>query len=89
MSNPNWYRKLPRWARQIVDQTLHVAIGAVAASVLWIAHPIAAGAAAALWAAFLREREQWPPKRWWDLALDVVMVGLGGVAMGAIVWSVA
>lgn len=89
MSNPSWYRSLPRWARESIDQSAHVAIGLVAASVLWIAHPILSGMAAAVWVAMVREREQWPPRRWWDLVLDVVMVAVGGVIMGAIVWAVA
>lgn len=87
-NDPGWYDRLPRWARETIDQTLHVAIGAVAASVLWIAHPVLAGAAAGLWAAAVREREQWPPRRWWDLVLDVAMVAIGGVLMGLAVWGV-
>lgn len=89
MSNPGWYSKLPKWARETIDQAAHFGIGAVAASVLWIAHPIVAGMAAAAWASALREREQWPPRRWWDLALDVAVVILGGLAMGLIVWAVS
>lgn len=89
MSNPGWYKELPKWVRETIDQTGHLVIGAVAASVLWIAHPILAGMAAALWVAAVREREQWPPRRWWDLVLDVGTVVVGGVAMGAIIWAVA
>lgn len=89
MSNPSWYSRLPRWARESIDQSAHFAIGAIAASVLWIAHPVLAGMAAAVWTAAVREREQWPPRRWWDLVLDVAMVTVGGVLMGVIVWAVA
>jgi hypothetical protein len=89
MRGPGWYQALPRWVRETVDQSLHVVIGAVAASVLWIAHPVLAGLAAALWAAAVREREQWPPARWWDLVLDVIMVCVGGVLMGFIILGVA
>jgi len=89
VSNPSWYRRLPRWARESIDQSLHFLIGAVAASALWIANPLLAGLAAAVWVAAVREREQWPPRRWWDLVLDVAMVAVGGVAMGAIIWLVA
>lgn len=88
MSDPGWYEDLPRWVRETIDQSAHVAIGLVAASVLWIGQPIVAGLAAGLWAAALREREQWPPRRWWDLVLDVAMVAAGGLVMGVIVWAV-
>lgn len=89
MSNHRWYRNLPRWARETIDQSLHFLLGAVAASALWIANPLLAGLAAAVWVAAVREREQWPPRRWWDLVLDVAMVAVGGVAMGAVIWAVA
>jgi hypothetical protein len=87
--DPGWYESLPRWVRQTIDQTLHVAIGAIAASVLWIGHPILAGVLAALWVAAVREREQWPPKRVWDLVLDVCCTLLGGLLMGIVIWAVS
>ncbi len=89
MSDPKWYDRLPRWARQTIDQTAHIALGAAAASVLWIGQPIVAGLVAALVLAAVREREQWPPKRWWDLVLDTLATALGGVAMGLAVWGLA
>ena len=89
MGDPGWYKRLPQWGQDLVDQLGHVGIGAIAASVLWIAHPVLAGMAAAVWTAAVREREQWPPRRWWDLVLDVAMVTVGGVLMGVIVWAVA
>ena len=89
MSRPDWYRKLPRWAREAIDQAALVAMGAVAGCVAWIGHPIAAGVFAAACVAAAREREQWPPARWWDLVLDVAMVVLGGLGMGLLVWAVA
>lgn len=88
-NDPSWYDALPRWARETIDQSAHVVIGLVAASVLWIGHPILAGMAAAAWASAVREREQWPPQRYWDLVLDVACVILGGLIMGLVVWAVA
>ncbi len=88
MDGPKWYDNLPRWARQTIDQAAHVAMGLAAASVLWIPHPVAAGLAASVLLAAAREREQWPPKRIWDLVLDVAMVSVGGLIMGLIVWGV-
>ena len=72
-----------------LDQALHIGLGAVAASVLWIGQPIVAGAAAALWAALLREREQWPPGSWGDMIVDVLATVSGGLVMGLVVWAVA
>lgn len=89
MSNPDWYKRLPRWVQKTIDQAVHVVMGLVAGCVAWIGHPIAAGLFAALCVAAAREAEQWPPRRVWDLVLDVVMVAVGGVVMGLIVWSVA
>lgn len=90
MSRPDWYKDLPRWARETIDQAAHVAMGAVAGCVAWIGHPILAGLVAALCVAAAREREQWPPSKGiWDVVLDVAMVAVGGVAMGVIVWAVA
>lgn len=90
MSRPDWYRKLPRWAREAIDQAAHVAMGAVAGCVAWIGHPIAAGVFAAACVAAAREREQWPPSKGiWDVVLDVTTVVLGGLGMGLLVWAVA
>lgn len=70
------------------EQALHAAIGAVAASVLWLASPVLAGVLAALWVAALREWEQRPVASWGDLAVDVACTVLGGLAMGLAVWGV-
>lgn len=72
-----------------LEEGLHVVVGAVAASVLWIGSPILAGTLAALWAAGLREYEQRPVDDWGDLAVDVVCTVVGGLAMGLIVWGVS
>lgn len=70
------------------EEALHVVIGAIAASVLWIGSPILAGTLAALWAAGLREWEQRPVDNWGDLAVDVACTALGGLAMGLAIWAV-
>lgn len=70
------------------EQGLHLAIGAVAAAVLWIAQPILAGLLAAAWVAVLREWEQRPVSSWADLAVDVACTALGGLGMGLVVWAV-
>lgn len=77
------------WRYWVIDQALHLVIGGVAASVLWLASPILAGVLAALWVAVLREREQWPVASWGDLAIDVACTVLGGLAMGIVIWAVA
>lgn len=71
-----------------LDQALHVAIGAVAASVLWVGQPILAGVLAAIWVAALREYEQRPVASWGDLAVDVLATAVGGLAMGLVIWGV-
>lgn len=90
MGKPKWYSRLPEWAQEVVDQTLHVVMGAVAGCVAWIVHPIAAAVFAACCVAAAREREQWPPSKGIkDVILDVVMVALGGLGMGLVVWAVS
>lgn len=86
--DPGWYSRLPRWARETIDQSAHLAMGLVAGCVVWIGHPIAAGLFAAACVAAAREREQWPPKRWKDLVLDVGVLVLGGLFMGVVAWLV-
>ena len=89
MSNdPDWYDRLPKWAQHGVDQSAHLGMGLVAGCVAWMGHPIAAAAFAAACVAASREIEQWPPRRYWDLVLDVVVVILGGVVMGLVAWGV-
>lgn len=78
VSDPWW------WA----EQAAHVGLGAVAASVLWLASPILAGVLAALWVAILREWEQRPVASWVDLAVDVACTVVGGLVMGLAVWGV-
>lgn len=89
MADPDWYDRLPHWVQHLVDQSAHLAIGLVAGCVAWITHPVAAAAFASACVAAAREREQWPPRRYWDLVLDVVMFVLGGIIMGLVVWAVA
>lgn len=89
MSDPDWYDRLPRWAQHVIDQSAHLAMGLVAGCVAWMGHPIAAASFAAACVAAAREREQWPPRRVWDLVLDVAVLVAGGVVMGLIAWAFA
>lgn len=89
MGDPVWYKRLPKWGQKLLDQAAHFFMGFVAGCVAWMGHPIAAAAFAAACVAASREIEQWPPRRYWDLVLDVAVLVLGGVVMGLIAWAVA
>lgn len=99
MSDPRWYARLPRWKRQIVDQSAHLGIGAGAAL---LAGGLALIRLRARWAALIgglvgtlsgvvREVVQNvgdSDNRVWDAVLDAGVWGIGG-ALGALgVWGI-
>ena len=80
--------------KQLGDQALHLAIGAIlvspwlllGVSASWWPYALA-GALSGLWAAALREYEQRPVERWWDLVLDVGVMTLGAAGAGLGLWA--
>lgn len=100
MREPRWYSALPRWARKVVDQVLHLAAGAAISGLVggvasvWLEGVRAGliGAAASATAAAIRELVQNVGDRENDVAdsfLDWAVWSAGGLAVGALIWGLA
>lgn len=65
-----WWFTLVEWQRQVIDQFLHVSVGASAVWFFakWMALSVAVLVVAAVWV--YREIDQWPSTRWYDPPLD-------------------
>lgn len=75
-------KKLPKWAKEIIEQLLHFCIGfgpigiAIAYPSWWT------GLIAGFIIGGVREWDQRPVERWWDTVLDLFMVSMGGAIAG-------
>ena len=98
---PEWYDRAPRWVRDVIDQTLHAALGLAVGSAagwlsrIWISAPWAALVAfgAACLGAIVYETVQNvgdDDNRIGDSVLDAAVIGIvGGGLAAAIIWGAA
>lgn len=101
LTEPDWYDRAPRWVRDIIDQSLHAALGLAVGSAagwlsrIWLGSRWAALVAfcAACLAAIVYETVQNAGdrnNRVGDSVLDAAVIGvLGGGLAALILWRVA
>lgn len=99
MREPEWYARLPRWARKVVDQLAHAAIGAAIAGLVgglsrlrlsWRWSALAGGCASALGAIVyeLAQNLGDAENNVADAVLDAAVWSLAGAAVAVSIWGV-
>lgn len=99
MSDPGWYKRLPRWAQKLVDQGAHLALGAAIAGLVgglsrlklsagWAGLTGAAAGAVSAVVYELIQNVGDDSNNVLDAVLDVSVWTAGGVLVGLTIWAV-